>query len=149
MVGELTCFADRCGRFHWFSGTTRPAEFFMGRGLAGPGRRLGHVRLSFAQELLLPLSAESSFWGVSVVLAVGSYKLRNESVSSKWRPRHHHFEQLGWRKIQDIVAFWSAPGVCTVCTHDVRNCASGVRYTDGRYMFERHGLQYVPQNGSK
>ena len=43
---------------------------------------------------------------LSVVLQVGSYKLRNKKRIFRMAPLHHHFEQLGWSESKIIVRFW-------------------------------------------
>jgi phospho-N-acetylmuramoyl-pentapeptide-transferase len=42
---------------------------------------------------------------ISVILQVGSYKLRQKRVFLM-APIHHHFEQLGWKENKIIVRFW-------------------------------------------
>ncbi|MFW2608712.1 phospho-N-acetylmuramoyl-pentapeptide-transferase, partial [Aliarcobacter butzleri] len=42
---------------------------------------------------------------VSVMLQVGSYKLRQKRVFLM-APIHHHFEQKGWKENKIIVRFW-------------------------------------------
>ena len=42
---------------------------------------------------------------VSVILQVGSYKLRGKRIFLM-APLHHHFEQKGWHESQVIVRFW-------------------------------------------
>ena len=44
---------------------------------------------------------------VSVMLQVGSYKLRKKRIF-KMAPLHHHFELLGWSESKIIVRFWIA-----------------------------------------
>ena len=43
--------------------------------------------------------------GVSVILQVGSYKLRKKRIF-KMAPLHHHFELAGWPEPKVIVRFW-------------------------------------------
>ena len=43
---------------------------------------------------------------VSVILQVGSYKLRNGKRIFKMAPIHHHFELKGWPEPRIIVRFW-------------------------------------------
>jgi len=43
---------------------------------------------------------------LSVILQVGSYKLRNGKRIFKMAPLHHHFEQLGWAESKVIARFW-------------------------------------------
>jgi phospho-N-acetylmuramoyl-pentapeptide-transferase len=42
---------------------------------------------------------------VSVILQVGSYKLRKKRIF-KMAPIHHHFELKGWPEPKVIVRFW-------------------------------------------
>jgi len=44
---------------------------------------------------------------VSVILQVGSFKLRGKRIF-KMAPVHHHFEALGWKESKIIVRFWIA-----------------------------------------
>jgi phospho-N-acetylmuramoyl-pentapeptide-transferase len=41
----------------------------------------------------------------SVILQVGSFKLRKKRIF-KMSPIHHHFELLGWHESQVITRFW-------------------------------------------
>ena len=42
---------------------------------------------------------------LSVILQVGSYKLRKKRIF-KMAPIHHHFELKGWPEPKVIVRFW-------------------------------------------
>jgi len=42
---------------------------------------------------------------VSVILQVGSYKLRGKRIF-RMAPIHHHFELKGWAEPKVIVRFW-------------------------------------------
>jgi phospho-N-acetylmuramoyl-pentapeptide-transferase len=42
---------------------------------------------------------------VSVIIQVGSYKLRGKRVFLM-APIHHHFELKGWKENQVVVRFW-------------------------------------------
>ena len=44
---------------------------------------------------------------LSVIIQVGSYKLRGKRVF-KMAPLHHHFEALGWPESKIITRFWIA-----------------------------------------
>jgi phospho-N-acetylmuramoyl-pentapeptide-transferase len=110
MVGELTVF---CGSmvgasigFLWYN--AHPAEIFMGDvGSLALGGAIGTVAIAIRQELLLPfIGGVFILEAVSVVLQVGSYKLRNGKRIFKMAPLHHHFEQLGWSESKVIVRFW-------------------------------------------
>jgi phospho-N-acetylmuramoyl-pentapeptide-transferase len=45
---------------------------------------------------------------LSVILQVGSYKLRHGKRIFKMAPIHHHFEALGWSETKVVVRFWIA-----------------------------------------
>jgi phospho-N-acetylmuramoyl-pentapeptide-transferase len=110
MVSELTVF---CGSmvgasigFLWYN--AHPAEIFMGDvGSLALGGAIGTVAVIIRQELLLPfIGGIFILEAVSVMLQVGSYKLRNKKRIFKMAPLHHHFEQLGWSESKIIVRFW-------------------------------------------
>jgi phospho-N-acetylmuramoyl-pentapeptide-transferase len=110
MVGELTVF---CGSmvgasigFLWYN--AHPAEIFMGDvGSLALGGAIGTVAIIIRQELLLPfIGGIFVLEALSVVLQVGSYKLRKGKRIFKMAPLHHHFEQLGWSESKVIVRFW-------------------------------------------
>jgi phospho-N-acetylmuramoyl-pentapeptide-transferase len=109
MVAELTVF---CGSmvgasigFLWYN--AHPAEIFMGDvGSLALGGAIGTVAIIIRQELLLPfIGGIFILEAVSVLLQVGSYKLRKKRIF-KMAPLHHHFEQLGWSESKVIVRFW-------------------------------------------
>jgi phospho-N-acetylmuramoyl-pentapeptide-transferase len=109
-VGELTVF---CGSmvgasigFLWYN--AHPAEIFMGDvGSLALGGAIGTVAIIIRQELLLPfIGGIFILEAVSVILQVGSYKLRNGKRIFKMAPLHHHFEQLGWSESKVIARFW-------------------------------------------
>jgi phospho-N-acetylmuramoyl-pentapeptide-transferase len=67
----------------------------------------GTVAVIIRQELLLPfIGGIFLLEAASVLLQVGSYKLRNGKRIFKMAPLHHHFEQLGWSESKVIVRFW-------------------------------------------
>jgi phospho-N-acetylmuramoyl-pentapeptide-transferase len=110
-VGELTVF---CGAmvgasigFLWYN--AHPAEVFMGDvGSLGLGGAIGTVAVVIKQELLLPfIGGVFVIEAVSVMLQVGSYKLRKKRIF-KMAPIHHHFELMGWSESKVIVRFWVA-----------------------------------------
>ncbi len=110
LVGELTVY---CGAmvgasigFLWYN--AHPAEIFMGDvGSLALGGAIGTVAVIIRQELLLPfIGGIFILEAVSVLLQVGSYKLRNKKRIFKMAPLHHHFEQLGWHESKVIARFW-------------------------------------------
>ena len=109
-VAELTVF---CGAmvgasigFLWYN--AHPAEIFMGDvGSLAIGGAIGTVAVIIRQELLLPfIGGIFVVETLSVILQVGSYKLRNGKRIFRMAPLHHHFEQLGWSESKVIVRFW-------------------------------------------
>jgi phospho-N-acetylmuramoyl-pentapeptide-transferase len=109
LVSELTVF---CGSmvgasigFLWYN--AHPAEIFMGDvGSLALGGAIGTVAIVIRQELLLPfIGGIFVLETLSVILQVGSYKLRKKRIF-KMAPLHHHFEQLGWSESKVIVRFW-------------------------------------------
>jgi phospho-N-acetylmuramoyl-pentapeptide-transferase len=110
-IGELTVF---CGAmvgsaigFLWYN--AHPAEVFMGDvGSLALGGAIGTVAVMIKQELLLPfIGGIFVIEALSVILQVGSYKLRKKRIF-KMAPIHHHFELLGWSESKVIVRFWIA-----------------------------------------
>jgi phospho-N-acetylmuramoyl-pentapeptide-transferase len=108
-VGELTVF---CGSmvgasigFLWYN--AHPAEVFMGDvGSLALGGAIGTVAVIIRQELLLPfIGGVFLLEALSVMLQVGSYKLRKKRIF-RMAPLHHHFEQLGWDESKVIARFW-------------------------------------------
>ena len=74
-------------------------------GSLGLGGALGTVALLVKQELLLPIvGGVFVLEGLSVIIQVGSFKLRGKRVF-KMAPLHHHFEQLGWSEPKVITRF--------------------------------------------
>ena len=45
---------------------------------------------------------------LSVILQVGSYKLRNKKRIFLCAPLHHHFEYKGWAESKVVLRFWIA-----------------------------------------
>ncbi|MBZ5726928.1 MAG: phospho-N-acetylmuramoyl-pentapeptide-transferase [Acidobacteriia bacterium] len=111
-TSELTIF---CGSmtgaslgFLWYN--AHPAEIFMGDvGSLGLGGAMAVVAVLIKQEVLLVFIGGVFVWeAVSVILQVGSYKLRHGKRIFKMAPLHHHFEALGWTESKIIVRFWIA-----------------------------------------
>jgi phospho-N-acetylmuramoyl-pentapeptide-transferase len=118
-TSELTIF---CGSmtgaslgFLWYN--AHPAEIFMGDvGSLGLGGALAVVAVLVKQEvLLLFIGGMYILEAVSVILQVGSYKLRHGKRIFKMAPLHHHFEALGWAESKIIARFWIAGLVLALC----------------------------------
>ena len=91
--------------FLWYN--AHPAEIFMGDvGSLALGGGLGVIAVLIKQEiLLLFVGGVYVIEAISVILQVGSYKLRRKRIF-KMAPLHHHFEALGWQESKIIVRFW-------------------------------------------
>ncbi|HEX4771898.1 MAG TPA: phospho-N-acetylmuramoyl-pentapeptide-transferase [Bryobacteraceae bacterium] len=109
---ELTVFcASIVGAsigFLYYNG--HPAEVFMGDvGSLALGGALGIVAVLIKQEILLVfIGGVYVIEALSVILQVGSYKLRHGKRIFKMAPIHHHFEALGWSESKIIIRFWIA-----------------------------------------
>ena len=109
---ELTIFcAAMVGAtlgFLWYN--SHPAEVFMGDvGALALGGGLGVVAVLIKQEVLLVfIGGVFVIEALSVILQVGSYKLRGGKRIFKMAPIHHHFEALGWPESKVIARFWIA-----------------------------------------
>jgi phospho-N-acetylmuramoyl-pentapeptide-transferase len=108
-TAELTIF---CGSitgaslgFLWWN--SHPADVFMGDvGSLSLGGAIGVVAVLIKQEILLIFVAGMFVIELlSVILQVGSYKLRKKRIF-KMAPIHHHFEALGWQESKIIARFW-------------------------------------------
>ena len=109
LVAELTIF---CGAmvgsslgFLWYN--AYPAEIFMGDvGSLALGGAIATVAVVVKQELLLPfIGGIFVVEALSVILQVGSFKLRGKRIF-KMAPLHHHFELQGWKESKIIARFW-------------------------------------------
>jgi phospho-N-acetylmuramoyl-pentapeptide-transferase len=108
-VGELTVF---CGAlvgaslgFLWYN--AHPAEVFMGDvGSLALGGTLGLIAVIIKQEILLFfVGGVFVLEALSVILQVGSFKMRGKRIF-RMAPIHHHFELAGWSESKVIVRFW-------------------------------------------
>ncbi len=108
-AGELTvllsALTGSCLGFLWFN--SHPAEMFMGdTGSMMLGGLLGTVALLIKQEfLLLVVGGVFVAEAASVILQVGSYKLRRKRMF-RMAPLHHHFERGGLPESKIIARFW-------------------------------------------
>jgi len=110
-AAELTIF---CGAmvgsslgFLWYN--AYPAEIFMGDvGSLSLGGAVAAVAVIIKQELLLPfIGGMFVIEALSVILQVGSFKLRRKRIF-RMAPLHHHFELQGWKESKIIARFWIA-----------------------------------------
>ncbi|MBL4900053.1 MAG: phospho-N-acetylmuramoyl-pentapeptide-transferase [Colwellia sp.] len=91
--------------FLWFN--TYPAQVFMGDvGSLALGAALGVIAVLVRQELVLfIMGGVFVMETVSVILQVGSYKMRGQRIF-RMAPIHHHYELKGWPEPRVIVRFW-------------------------------------------
>lgn len=84
-----------------------PAKVFMGdTGSLALGGALAMVSILLKQELLLLLiGLVFVLETASVILQVGSFKLRKKRIF-KMSPIHHHFELSGWSEWKVVTVFW-------------------------------------------
>ncbi len=99
--------------FLWFN--AYPAEMFMGDvGSLPLGAALGMAALVTKQEIVMPVAGGVFVVeALSVILQVGSYKLRRKRIF-RMAPIHHHFELMGWPEPQVIVRFWIMSIICAL-----------------------------------
>jgi len=85
-----------------------PAKVFMGdTGSLALGGALAMISVLIKQELLLLLiGLVFVIETLSVILQVGSFKLRKKRIF-KMSPIHHHFELSGWSEWKVVLVFWS------------------------------------------
>lgn len=85
-----------------------PAKVFMGdTGSLALGGALALVSVLVKEELLLLLIGfVFVIETLSVILQVGSFKLRGKRIF-KMSPIHHHFELSGWSERKVVAVFWS------------------------------------------
>ncbi|XEC96868.1 phospho-N-acetylmuramoyl-pentapeptide-transferase [Paenibacillus tarimensis] len=86
-----------------------PAKVFMGdTGSLGIGGGLAAVAiLTKTEVLLIIIGGVFVLEMLSVILQVGSFKLRGKRIF-KMSPIHHHFELSGWSEWRVVVSFWLA-----------------------------------------
>ncbi|TCS71038.1 phospho-N-acetylmuramoyl-pentapeptide-transferase [Sulfuritortus calidifontis] len=108
-AGELVVFCSAMVgagmAFLWFN--AYPAEVFMGDvGALALGAALGVVAVIVRQEIVLfIMGGVFVVETISVMLQVGSYKLRGKRIFLM-APLHHHYELKGWKENQVVVRFW-------------------------------------------
>jgi len=108
-VGEVMILASALSGgllgFLWYN--AYPAEVFMGdTGSLAIGGFLAYLAILGKSEVLLILiGIIFVIETISVILQVGSFKLRQKRIF-KMAPIHHHFELKGWAENKIIVRFW-------------------------------------------
>lgn len=91
--------------FLWYN--AYPASVFMGDvGALALGGAVGMLAVLTKNELVLVIVGGLFVWeALSVIIQVGSYKLRRKRVFLM-APIHHHYELKGWQEPKIIVRFW-------------------------------------------
>ncbi|YAL84375.1 phospho-N-acetylmuramoyl-pentapeptide-transferase [Dermacoccaceae bacterium W4C1] len=97
--------------FLWWNAT--PAKIFMGdTGSLALGGALAGLAITTRTELLVVILAGLFVLEtLSVILQVGSFKLRGKRIF-RMAPLHHHFELLGWNEVTVVIRFWIICGLC-------------------------------------
>ncbi len=109
-VGELvilvSAFVGALLGFLWYN--CYPAQVFMGdTGSLSIGGFMGFMAICTKNELLLlVIGFVFVIETLSVILQVGSFKLRKKRIFLM-APLHHHFEMKGWSENKIIIRFWT------------------------------------------
>ena len=109
-VGELSvvCVAllGASLAFLWYN--SHPAEVFMGdTGSLALGGLIGMIAFMVHQPLtLIIVGGIFVMEAGSVILQVGSFKLRGGKRIFRMSPIHHHFELKGWHENKVVIRFW-------------------------------------------
>lgn len=84
-----------------------PAKVFMGdTGAFFLGGGIAMIAIISRLQLLIPIMGLMYVLsGLSCVLQVASYKLRNKKRIFKMAPLHHHFEMCGWSEVKIVLVF--------------------------------------------
>ncbi|HAV14674.1 MAG TPA: phospho-N-acetylmuramoyl-pentapeptide-transferase [Opitutae bacterium] len=91
--------------FLWYN--SHPAEVFMGdTGSLALGGLIGMIAFMVHQPLtLIIVGGIFVMEAGSVILQVGSFKLRKKRIF-RMSPIHHHFELKGWHENKVVIRFW-------------------------------------------
>ena len=109
----MMALVGACFGFLWFN--CHPAKVFMGdTGSLAIGGAIGMSAICAKQEFLLVIVGFVFVMeAVSVILQVGSFKLRGKRIFAM-APIHHHFELRGWNENQVIIRFWIISILCSL-----------------------------------
>ncbi len=91
--------------FLWYN--CHPAQVFMGdSGSLALGSFIAYMAIVSNNEVLLFLIGSVFVWEtISVIIQVGSYKIRKKKIFLM-APIHHHYEMKGWAENKIIIRFW-------------------------------------------
>lgn len=95
-----------------------PAKIFMGdTGSMTLGGAVAVMAIMMRAELFLPIAGLIYVLeALSVIIQVGSYKLRKKRVF-RMAPIHHHFELGGMREYNVVFMFWAITGVACIIAY--------------------------------
>lgn len=109
--GELIffCIALIGATLAFLTFNLKPAKIFMGDvGSLAIGSVLGLIAIIVKQEFIFfVISILFVIEAASVILQVGSYKIRKKRIFLM-APLHHHFEKKGWSEQKVVRRFWLA-----------------------------------------
>ena len=99
-----------CFGFLWWNAS--PAKIFMGdTGSLALGGALAGLAITTRTELLIVvLGGLFVLITLSVIVQVGSFKLRGKRVF-RMAPLQHHFELVGWHEVTIVIRFWIVAGL--------------------------------------
>jgi phospho-N-acetylmuramoyl-pentapeptide-transferase len=108
----MGAMSGACLGFLWFN--AHPAEVFMGdTGALGLGGAIGTVAILVKQEILLAIAGGLFvIEAVSVILQIGSFKLRGGKRIFRMAPFHHHMELGGLPETKVVIRLWITAIVC-------------------------------------
>lgn len=92
--------------FLWFN--IKPAKFYMGDlGSLSLGATLAVIAMMTNTLFVLLITGSIFFFEtISVILQLGSKKLRNGKKIFRIAPFHHHLEAIGWSEETIVFRFW-------------------------------------------
>ena len=101
-----------CFGFLWWNAA--PAKIYMGdTGSLALGGAFAGLAICTRTELLAVIIGGLFLIEMfSVIIQIGSYRLRGGKRVFKMAPLHHHFELLGWNEINVVIRFWIISGLC-------------------------------------
>ncbi|HET9170239.1 MAG TPA: phospho-N-acetylmuramoyl-pentapeptide-transferase [Actinospica sp.] len=101
-----------CFGFLWWNAA--PAKIFMGdTGSPGLGGAFAGLTVCTHTEILGAIIGGLFLMEMfSVMIQVGSFKLRNGKRVFKMAPIHHHFELMDWPEVNITIRFWIISGLC-------------------------------------
>jgi phospho-N-acetylmuramoyl-pentapeptide-transferase len=102
----LCAMIGACLGFLWYN--SHPAQIFMGdTGSLALGGIIGVSAVLLRREFLLGIvGGIFVVEALSVIMQVGSYRLRNKKRVFLCAPLHHHFEYKGWAETKIVIRFW-------------------------------------------